>query len=65
MNGLGYFISTISVFMLGIVAWPRPGDPPEQMWLLVGGMTASIVGMFLRYLSHRKDKGEIEEAKQS
>ena len=64
MNALGYFISVISVFMLGVAAWPRAGDPPEQMWFVVGGMAASIIGMFLRYLSHRKQKQAIEEAKQ-
>ena len=64
MNALGYFISVISVFMLGVAAWPRAGDPPEQMWLVIGGMAASIIGMFLRYLSHRKQRAEIREAKQ-
>ena len=65
MKGLGYLISTISVLMLGAVAWPRPGDPPHLAWLVIGGMAASILGMFLRYLSHRHDKREIEKAKQS
>jgi hypothetical protein len=64
VNALGYLISTISVFMLGVAAWPRAGDPPEQMWFVIGGMMASIVGMFLRYLSHRKQQAEIKEAKQ-
>jgi hypothetical protein len=63
MKGLGYLISTLSVLMLGAVAWPKPGDPPYMMWLVIGGMAASIVGMFLRYLSHRKDKKDIAEAK--
>jgi len=60
MKGLGYLISTASVFLLGAAAWPKPGEPPEVMWLILGGMAASIVGMFLRYLSHRKEKAELE-----
>ena len=27
LKGIGYLISTISVFFLGIVAWPKPEDP--------------------------------------
>ena len=65
MKSLGYLISTLSVFMLGAVAWPKPGEPRLMMWLVLGGMAASILGMFLRYLSHRKDKRDIAEAKQS
>lgn len=64
MKSLGYLIATLSVFMLGAVAWPRPGDPPQAMWLVLGGMAASIVGMLLRYLSHRQDKRDIAEARQ-
>ena len=63
MNALGYVISTLSVMMLGAVAWPKPGDPPHLAWLVIGGMASSILGMFLRYLSHRKDKKDIAEAK--
>ena len=65
MKGLGYLISTLSVFLLGATAWPKADDPPEKLWLVIGGMTASIAGMFLRYLSHRKDRREIAEAKRT
>lgn len=65
MKSLGYLISTVSVFMLGVVAWPKPGEPRLMTWLVIGGMASSIVGMFLRYLSHRKDKRDIAEAKRS
>jgi uncharacterized membrane protein YhhN len=65
LKGLGYLISTVSVFLLGVAAWPKPEDPPEKTWLLIGGMAASILGMFLRYLSHRKEKGDIEEARRA
>jgi len=65
LKGLGYLISTVSVFLLGVAAWPRPGDPPQQSWLVAGGMAASMIGMFVRYLSHRKQKGEIEDARRA
>ena len=65
MKAAGYLISTASVFLLGAVAWPKADDPPAKTWLVIGGMTASILGMFLRYLSHRKDKRDIAEAKQT
>jgi uncharacterized membrane protein YhhN len=65
LKGLGYLISTVSVLLLGAAAWPKPGDPPIQALLVGGGMAASILGMFVRYLSHRKDKREIEEAKRT
>lgn len=60
MKGLGYSISTLSVFLLGFVAWPAGNEP---MWKAVAtsvGMATSILGMYLRYLSHRKEKAEID-----
>ena len=32
LKGLGYLISTISVFFLGIVAWPSPDEPQWKAW---------------------------------
>ena len=60
MKSLGYLISTLSVIMLGAVAWPKPGEPAYVKWLVIGGMTSSITGMLLRYLSHRKDVAEVK-----
>jgi uncharacterized membrane protein YhhN len=65
LKGFGYLVSTVSVFLLGVAAWPKPGDPPHQSWLVIGGMALSIAGMFFRFLSHRKQKDEIEQAKQA
>ena len=65
MKGLGYLISTGSVFLLGAAGWPKSGDPPQKLWLVIGGMAASVLGMFFRFLSHRKQKGKIEEAKRT
>ena len=59
---LGYFISTISVVLLAIVAWPGPGEPQWQAWVVALGSVASIAGMGVRWLSHRQDKHDIKRA---
>ena len=62
LKGLGYFISTISVLLLGVVAWPKPDEPQWKAIVLIAGMAASIAGMGVRWLSHRKDRKDIERA---
>ncbi len=62
MKSLGYLISVISVLMLGTVAWPKSDEPRWKAAALVIGMTASIVGMLLRYLAHRKERAALEYA---
>ena len=59
LKGFGYLISTISVILLGIVAWPKPGEPQWHAILLSLGMAASVAGMGVRWLSHRKDRKDI------
>jgi hypothetical protein len=65
LKGLGYLISTVSVFLLGAAGWPKPDDPPQKMWLVIGGMVTSVLGMFFRFLSHRKEKAEIKQAERT
>jgi len=62
LKGLGYLISSVSVILLGIAAWPGPDKPRWIAIALVLGMAVSIAGMFVRYLSHRKDRRDIERA---
>jgi hypothetical protein len=62
LKGLGYLISTISVFFLGAVAWPKPEDPKWHAWAVAIGMTTSILGMGVRFVSHRKDRKDIQRA---
>jgi hypothetical protein len=62
LKGFGYLISTISVLFLGAVAWPKPGDPSWQAWAAAIGMATSILGMGARFISHRKDRKDIERA---
>lgn len=62
MKGLGYLISTISVLFLGVVAWPGPGEPTWHAVAVILGMALSILGMGLRFLSHRQDRKDIRRA---
>ena len=62
MKGFGYLISTLSVFLLGTVAWPKPDEPTWKAIALAGGMAGSIIGLLLRFLSHRKEQAAIAYA---
>ena len=59
LKALGYFISTVSVAFLGIVAWPGPGELAWHAWAVAAGMATSILGMGVRFASHRKDRHDI------
>ncbi len=63
LKGLGYFISTISVVLLGVVAWPKPDEPQWKAIAVALGMFASVAGMGVRWLSHRKEKAAIAYAR--
>ena len=60
LKGIGYFVSTISVVLLGVVAWEGAKDKPLLLGCLVAGMTTSVLGMTLRWWSHRRDREEKE-----
>lgn len=62
LQGLGYLISSISVGFLGAVAWPGPDEPRWKAWAVAIGMAASVLGMGVRFLSHRRDKRNIARA---
>jgi hypothetical protein len=62
LKGLGYLISTVSVFFLGIVAWPGPDEPRWHAWAVAIGMATSVLGMGVRNLSHRRDRKDIRRA---
>jgi hypothetical protein len=61
-KGIGYLISIVSVFFLGAIAWPKPGDPAWYLPALIVGMITSIIGMGFRYRAHLQQQKEIEEA---
>ncbi len=62
-KALGYLTSIVSVLFLGVVAWPKPSDPPWVLPVLLFGMATSILGMGFRYLAHIHEKKEIAKAK--
>ena len=53
LKTLGYFISTLSVILLGLVSWKATETDMTLRLLLLAGMAASILGMFCRWLSYR------------
>ena len=61
-KGLGYLVSILSVFLLGAIAWPEPGDPAWHLPVLIAGMVTSIVGMAFRYKSHLDQQRELKKA---
>lgn len=62
LKGLGYLISSVSVLILGLVAWPGPNDPRWHGAAVILGMAFSIIGMGVRFMSHRQDRKDIRRA---
>ena len=62
LQGMGYLISSVSVGFLGAVAWPGPDEPQWKAWAVVVGMATSVLGMNVRFLSHLRDRKNIERA---
>ena len=58
----GYLASTLSVLLLGMVAWKSASEQPLLALCLLAGMATSITGMFLRWLSHEGDRRRKEGA---
>jgi len=56
LKGLGYLVSIISVGLLGIVAWPQSDEPLWKAVVVSAGMASSVLGMFLRWLSHQREQ---------
>ena len=55
LKAVGYLISTLSVFLLGLVAWPSPDEPRWKALAVLVGVAASITGMAVRFMAHAKD----------
>ncbi|HEY9217906.1 MAG TPA: hypothetical protein VIO94_07655 [Phenylobacterium sp.] len=56
LKGLGYLVSTVSVLLLGLVAWDGTKGDEGLRLALIGGMAASILGMLLRWAAHRRSE---------
>jgi hypothetical protein len=61
-KALGYLISIASVFFLGAIAWPKPGEPRWHIAALIIGMATSVIGMGCRYKAHLSEQREIRKA---
>lgn len=62
-QGFGYLTSIVSVFLLGAIAWPKPGDPGWHLPVLIAGVATSVLGMAFRYLAHLKQARQVKDAK--
>lgn len=60
LKRLGYLISTFSVLLLGAVSLKAAHESALLMACLILGMGTSIVGMCLRWHSHRLEQRERE-----
>ena len=67
LKGAGYLTSMVSAILLGAVAWKSAAREPVMLACLIGGILASLVGMELRWRSHRVEQKEKDklEARQS
>ena len=59
LKAVGYFVSTVGVFLLGMVAWQANDEPRWKAVAVAVGMATSIIGMGARFLSHRKDRHDL------
>ena len=64
MKGFGYLVSTISVLLLGAVAWPKPDEPRWKVMVLIAGMATSILGMLFRFIAHWRKERELAAIEQ-
>jgi len=53
LKGSGYLVSSISVLLLAVPALKSARDDSFVLALLVAGVALSIIGMALRWHSHR------------
>lgn len=58
----GYLVSSISVVLLAIVAWPHASEKPLLLIALIAGAVTSIVGMALRWTSYWIEERRKNEA---
>ena len=56
LKGFGYLVSTLSVVLLGITAWKSASEHLPLLICLILGMLSSMMGMGLRWMSHRLEQ---------
>jgi hypothetical protein len=55
---VGYAISVLSVVLLAIVSWKNAATNPFLAICLIGGASASMLGMGLRWWSYETEEAE-------
>jgi len=58
LKGIGYLTSTASVGLLGTVSWKSASQDRWLLACLILGMIMSVIGMMLRWRSHRIEQKE-------
>jgi hypothetical protein len=53
---IGYVISSLSVLLLGFIAWDGAKDKPLLVVCLIAGMATSVAGMAFRWISFLKNE---------
>ncbi|MBJ6133802.1 hypothetical protein JAU75_13230 [Ochrobactrum sp. Q0168] len=61
LKGVGYLVSTLSVFLLALVSWASAQKSILLTICLISGAATSIVGMFCRWLSYQIEKKQRKE----
>lgn len=56
LKTVGYLISTLSVLLLGLVAWQTVADDAFLRNCLLLGAATSVIGMLCRWLSFRLEE---------
>jgi len=64
LKGIRYLTSTGSVLLLGAVSWKSASQNPWLTAALIMGILLSVIGMMLRWRSHRLDQKKKEQKEQ-
>jgi 4-amino-4-deoxy-L-arabinose transferase-like glycosyltransferase len=60
LQSIGYTFSTLSVLLLGVVAWPTASESRFLGGCLIAGMVVAIVGMICRWISFLRDRKQLK-----
>jgi len=52
----GYLVSSVSVILLGAVAWKSASEKPLLLACLISGMILSVLGMICRWISYQMEE---------
>ena len=63
MQGTGYLVSIFGVFLLAVPALNAAGEIRGMAICLALGMAASIAGMAIRWIAHRRQELKIREVR--